>query len=100
MHAKPAKPPRRGKSGIGSLGDKTPTIVAMVLFWAAALSEYQWPWGIMFLAMSIPALISGESHFVQTVTKRDNPVLFYVVVWSFIITSVTMILIDVWPLFD
>lgn len=60
----------------------------MVALWAFALSEQIWLFALLFLAWAAFDIATGESSFVQRVTRRDQPGTFWLVVTSWVLLSV------------
>lgn len=89
------QPYRPARRRTGSRQLPWPSIVALALFWAASLTSYQWPWGVLFLLMTLPSFFSGQTYLVQVITRKDQPIMFYLVVGSLTLMSIMMIAWDV-----
>ena len=74
---------------------KWPVILALILIYLAVLLEWNWVWGVLFIFWTIPSLYSGEVHLVQAVTKKDHPVLYWLIILTWIVLSMILILTDV-----
>lgn len=74
---------------------KWPVILALILIYLAVLLEWNWVWGVLFIFWTIPSLYSGEVHLVQSVTKKDHPVLYWLIILTWIVLSMILILTDV-----
>ena len=63
---------------------KWKTILTLILMLFAVVFEWNWFWGILLMFGLIHYIISEEIHFVEVITKKESPVLFYVILsfWS------------------
>ena len=77
----PAKPDTKWRTWLG-LG-----VVYLALF-----TNLNWIRGILFLMWTIPALRSGETFFVEPISRRDTPGLY----WVLIITWIGLSLLLFW----
>lgn len=68
------------------------SILGLTLIYVAVFFDLQWVWGILFLIWVIPDIISGVTYFLEPVHKKDNPILYWAIVGSWILLSVLMIL--------
>ncbi|WP_212744796.1 hypothetical protein [Parasedimentitalea maritima] len=67
-----------------------------VLVAAAALGLY-WVWGLLFLWWLVPAIRSGQAHFVFEVDRGEDPVLFWAVVALWAVFGAMMIAASLFP---
>ncbi len=63
------------------------TIIALVLMYITILMDWQWAWGILFLIWVIPDLFRGVTYFIEPIEKKENPILYWVIVISWILMS-------------
>ena len=68
-----------------------PTWVALAALWALTLANQYWVYALLFLAWAAYDLATGESHFIQRVARRDQPVTFWLVVSTWILMSLLWI---------
>ena len=73
-----------------------PTWIALAIVWFAVLMNQPWIFGLMFLAWAIFDIVTGESSFVQTVTRRAHPLAFWVVVLTWFTLACLSIALAVW----
>lgn len=59
-----------------------PTWIAVAALWAFALTEQIWLFAVLFLAWAAFDIATGESSFVQRVTRRNQPGTYWLVVIS------------------
>jgi hypothetical protein len=67
-----------------------------VLLTAAVLGIY-WLWGLMFLWWLVPAIRSGQAHFVFEVDRDEDPVLFWAVVLLWALSGLALIVASLFP---
>ena len=60
----------------------------MAAVWAFALSEQTWLFALLFLAWAAYDIATGQSSFVQRVTRRDQPGTYWLVVLTWVVQSV------------
>ena len=68
-----------------------PTWVALVALWIFTLAEQFWLFPALFLAWAAYDLVTGQSSFVQRVTRREQPVTYWLVVATWIALSILWI---------
>ena len=73
---------------------KWKTILALILVCAAILLEQNWLWGVLFLFWSVLSVRSGETFFVERLSRRRDPVLYWLVVAIWIGLSLYLIIAD------
>ena len=76
---------------------KWKTIVALAIVYVAVIMGWSWVWGLLFIMWTIPALYSGHTHLVEEINRDENPLLFWLIVGTWLILSVYMIFIDLLP---
>ena len=74
---------------------KWKTILGLVVLWVGVLLNWNWVWGVLFILWTLPALYSGRTYFVEEIDRDDHPVLFWMLVGTWILLSVYLIYIDV-----
>ncbi|MYB87304.1 MAG: hypothetical protein F4X85_08850 [Acidimicrobiaceae bacterium] len=65
-----------------------PVWVALAALWLMTLAEQYWIYAVLFLAWAVYDLATGESHFIQRVTRRHEPVTYWLVVSTWILLTV------------
>lgn len=63
------------------------TIVALILMYLIVLMNWEWAWGILFLIWVIPDLFSGNTYFIELITKKENPILYWCIVITWLAFS-------------
>ena len=63
---------------------KWKTILALILMAFAIYYNWNWFWAVFISLGLIHVIRSGEIHFVEAVTKKETPKLYWsmVVIWS------------------
>ena len=67
------------------------TILGLILVWIASILNWQWIWGILFLIWIIPDLYTGETYFMEPINKKDNPLLYWLIMISWVSLSILTI---------
>jgi len=64
--------------------EKWKTFVALILLVLSIIFDWNWFWAIFIFIGLIHVIRSKEIHFVESVTKKETPKLYWlmVVVWS------------------
>lgn len=65
-------------------------LVALILNWS-------WPWGVLFLYWTIPAIRGRVTILVSEINRDDQRVLFWAVTILWILIGILMILTDLTP---
>lgn len=63
------------------------SILGLVFIYLAMWFNWQWAWGILFLLWVIPDMLTGVTYFMEPIEKKENPVLYWVIIFSWIIMS-------------
>lgn len=63
---------------------KWKTILALILLILAVIFNWLWFWAVFILLGLLHIFKSGEIHFVESVTKKDHPKLYWImiVIWT------------------
>lgn len=64
------------------------SILGLMLIYIAMWYNWQWIWGLLFMLWVIPDLFSGATYFLEPVEKIKNPILYWVIIGSWILMSV------------
>ena len=73
---------------------KWKTLLALAVVYVAVVMEWNWVWGVLFMMWTIPALYSGRTYFVEEIDRRTHPVLFWLIVGTWITLSVFLVAVD------
>ena len=68
------------------------TILALILMGFAIYFDWSWFWAIFILLGLLHIFKTGEIHFVEAVTKKENPELY----WSMIIIWTLLAIYQMW----
>ncbi len=63
------------------------TILGLIFIYIAMWFNWQWAWGIVFLLWVIPDLITGVTYFMEPIEKKDHPILYWVIIISWLLMS-------------
>jgi len=69
------------------------TIIGLIFIYLAVWFNWQWAWGILFLLWVIPDLFTGVTYFMEPIEKTENPMLYWIIIVSWILMSFYSILI-------
>lgn len=64
------------------------TWVALATIWCAALLDQVWIFSLLLIAWVIFDLRTGESLFIQRITRREQPVTYWIILLSWIAFAV------------
>ncbi len=73
---------------------KWKVLLALVVVWVAFFMDWDWVWGVLFILWTIPALITGRTHLLEEVSRDRHPVLFGLIISTWILLSVYLIVSD------
>ena len=68
-----------------------PTWVALGALWIFTLAGHVWILAALFLAWAAYDIVTGESSFVQRVTRREQPLTYWLVVSTWVALSILWI---------
>lgn len=71
---------------------KWKTIIALLLMAFAIILEWNWFWAIFIVLGLINVIKSGEIHFVESVTRKETPKLYWVMFFIWMILALYSIL--------
>lgn len=71
---------------------KWKTIIALLLMAFAIILEWNWFWAIFIVLGLINVIKSGEIHFVESVTRKEAPKLYWVMVFIWMILALYSVL--------
>ena len=64
-----------------------PTLTALAVLWMLTFAGQYWVYALLFLAWGVYDLATGESSFIQRVSRRDQPLTYWLVVSTWILLS-------------
>ena len=71
--------------------------IAFPILAAAAVLGIYWIWGLLFLWWLVPAVHSGQAHFVFEVSRSEDPALFWAVAALWALSGLLMIAASLFP---
>ena len=66
---------------------KWKSLVGVALLWVAVILEIEWVWGLVFLMWLIPDLMSRDTYFLEYVSRKENPISYWLIMGSWLIFS-------------
>jgi len=73
------------------------TILGLIVIYIAMWFNWQWVWGILFLLWVIPDLFTGVTYFMEPIEKKETPVLYWIIILSWILMSLYSLAFLVFP---
>ncbi|ATG44302.1 hypothetical protein PhaeoP18_02367 [Phaeobacter piscinae] len=71
--------------------------IAFPILGGAAVLGLYWIWGLLFLWWLVPAVRSGQAHFVFEVARSEDPLLYWAVLLLWGLSGVMMIAASLFP---
>ncbi|MEM7032771.1 MAG: VOC family protein [Chloroflexota bacterium] len=71
---------------------KIRTFLALVFVYIAVVFELQWMWGLLFLLWLIPDMISGQAHLAEPISRKDNPIWYWLIILTWLWMSIYLLL--------
>lgn len=69
--------------------------LALIVIWVGVAMDWNWIWGVLFISWTIPALVTRRTHLFEEVERAHNPVLYWLIVSTWILLSIYMIASDI-----
>ena len=69
-----------------------PTWTVLAVIWCAVLLEQAWVFSLLLMAWALYDIRTGESLFVQRITRQHQPVTFWIIISTWISFAVLGIL--------
>lgn len=60
------------------------SLLGLIVVYLAIFLEADWLWGALFLLWVIPDLKSGTTHFIEAISRSQNPAMYWAVVLTWI----------------
>jgi hypothetical protein len=76
---------------------KWKAILGLVIVYIIIIFQLNWAWGIVFLIYILPDMFSGVTHFVEPISRDDNPILFWIIILSWLLMSIYSFVDGIWP---
>jgi Mn2+/Fe2+ NRAMP family transporter len=67
-------------------------LLGVVILAAAILTASSWALGLLLLVWVVPDLFTGKTHFMEEVRREDRPVLFWLIVLTWIALSAYLLI--------
>lgn len=64
------------------------SILGLIMVYVAVWFNLSWVWGILFLLWVFPDISAGVTYFMEPIYRKENPVLYWVIVISWILLSI------------
>lgn len=67
---------------------KVRAIIGLILLYTAIYFNQDWIWSVLFLIWVIPDIFSGVTHFIDPVERKTSPVLYWIIIGSWLVLTV------------
>ncbi len=74
-------------------------MLALAVLWIAVAMDWNWVWGVLFILWTIPALRTGRTHLLEEVDRARNPILYWLIVSTWMLLSAYLIASDLMGVF-
>jgi len=71
---------------------KIRTFLLLIVVYLAIIFGWTWVWGVLFFIWVIPNLISGTTHVVEPIDRREHPIWYWLIVGSWLWMSAYIII--------
>ncbi len=68
------------------------SFLGLIAVYCAVLLEADWVWGVLFLFWVIPDLKSGVTYFIEPVNRRNEPILYWLIMGTWLVLSAFLLL--------
>lgn len=72
---------------------KWKSLIGVALLWVAVILGIEWVWGLVFLMWLIPDLMSGDTYFLEYISRKENPISYWLIMGSWLIFSVWILVL-------
>lgn len=76
---------------------KIRSILGLVLLYLATFLNWQWAWGILFLFWVIPDLFTGITYFIEPISRKENPFIYWGIIGLWLFTGAYMLIDSLAP---
>ncbi|MEM7062320.1 MAG: hypothetical protein AAF572_04060 [Cyanobacteria bacterium P01_B01_bin.77] len=66
------------------------TIIGLLIVYAATVLNWQWIWGVFSLYWIIPDFLTGATYFTETIYRKNNPILYWLILITWVAFSLVM----------
>ena len=70
------------------------TVIGLILIYTAVALNWQWIWSVLFLYWIAPDFFTGVTYFIEPVSRQHNPILYWLILVTWVAFSVVMIFPD------
>ena len=73
------------------------SILGLIFLYIALWNNWQWIWGILFLIWAVSNIVSETTYFVETIEKKKNPILYWLIISTWILLAIYCFLSIFYP---
>ena len=66
-------------------------IVGLLIIYGATILDWQWIWGVFTLYWIIPDFFTGVTYFIEPISRRHHPILYGLILTTWVGFSVMML---------
>jgi len=81
----------RMQSSLQAQTHKWRAVLGLVIVAVAVLTQANWVWGLLFLVWIVPDIRRGSTHFLEYVERRKNPVVYWLIITTWLVLSVYLL---------
>ena len=71
--------------------------ITFVALMVSTAMGYQFLWGLLFLYWTIPNFHTGHAFLLSSVTREDDPILFWAVQIAWVVLGALLVFLDAFP---
>lgn len=75
------------------------TFIALIVIYVSLYYQWYWVWGVVFILWTIQSIKTEETYLVEVITRQEHPVIFWLILVTWLVVSAFMIIWDVLRLF-
>jgi hypothetical protein len=78
---------------------KWKTLLALTVIYLGVAFDWNWIWGVLFITWTGSDFNSKETFLIEAITRRENSVLYWIIMFTWISLSIYLIGVDLFKLF-
>ncbi len=67
------------------------SIIGLISIYFIVFFEQDWAWGLLFLFWVVPDLKSGTTHFIESISRKTNPILYWSIITTWLVLSLVLL---------
>ena len=70
---------------------KLRAVAALAALYVGTFIGWSWPWGLLFLSMTLSTIRMGQTQLVDSISRQENPAVFWMVTGTWLLLSGALI---------